>query len=313
MQVAVLEPVGFSNEVRDMLSLHGASLSIYTGTDLSNFLAPAQALFVRLAHKIDAEFLEMAPELRFLCSPTTGLNHIDLRALQSRGIKLLSLRGEREFLETIRATPEHTFGLILALLRKYGNAFSQTAGGGWNRDSCRGEELLGNSVGIIGLGRVGYRVASYCEAFGANVCWYDSADVLSHPSWEKVRDIGSVIYRSRIVVMSADHKAGQAPLIGEVEIKALRGKYFVNTARGELIDEPKFLSAIKSNDFAGVAVDVITNENGDNRLAEWQSLLQGRNVLLTPHIGGATVNSMERTEMFIAQKLIGAMKRGEIP
>jgi D-3-phosphoglycerate dehydrogenase len=247
-----------------------------------------------------------------VCSPTTGHNHIDIKALEARGVELLSLRGEREFLESIRATPEHTFGLILALLRRYGKAFSETAVGAWDRDTCRGEELCGMSVGIIGLGRVGYRVASYCQAFGANVCWYDTADVPSQPEWEKVHDIGSVIDLCRIVVLCASHEAGQDPIIGEAEIDALQGRYFINTARGELIDEPKLLSAIRNNRFAGVAIDVIANENGSNRLAEWRELMSGRNVLLTPHIAGATVESMKKTEMFIAQKLIDAMKQGEI-
>src|SRR5204863_158441 len=82
----------------------------WTGGDLASFLAPLDALFVRLAHRIDRRLLDLAPRLRWVCSPTTGHLHIDEGALASRGVKVLSLRGERTFLETIRATPEHTFG-----------------------------------------------------------------------------------------------------------------------------------------------------------------------------------------------------------
>lgn len=295
-----------------MLRHHGASISVYKGTGLKNFLSPVKTLFVRLGYKIDTSFLDMAPELRYLCSPTTGYNHIDIDALEVRGIKLLSLRGEREFLETISATSEHTFGLIMALLRRYGKAFSEIKAGVWDRDACRGEEIQDNSVGIIGLGRVGYRVASYCEAFGANVYWYDPADVPSQPGWKRVHDLSSLIDLSRIVVLCASHNAGQNPLIGESEIKSLQGKYFVNTARGELVDEPRLLSAIRNNVFAGVAIDVVANENGDNFLAQWRKLLHSRNVLVTPHIAGATKNSMEKTEMFIAQKFLTVIKEGEM-
>ena len=92
----------------------------------------------------------------------------------------------------------------------------------------------------------------------------------------------------------------------------MKGKYFINTARGELVDEQCLLLAIRNNSFAGVAVDVVANENCDNSLDEWRKLLPSRNILLTPHIAGATLESMKRTEMFIAEKLISAVNLGEI-
>ncbi len=309
MQIGILEADGFSPEALTCLQRLG-DVRAYDGGDLSAFLAPLDVLFVRLAHRIDGPFLAMAPRLRWLCSPTTGHNHMDEAALAARGVGLLSLRGERRFLETIRATPEHTFGLILALLRRYGRAFSDVAAGRWDRDACRGEELRGNRVGIVGLGRVGYRVAAYCSAFGADVAWCDPEDVPFEPAWRRLPDVASVIAESRIVVLCASHRAGQPPIFGEREIAALAGRYFVNTARGELVDEPALLAALRDHRLAGVAVDVIADENGDNRLNEWRALLPGRNLIVTPHIGGATFDSMARTELFIAEKLEASVSEG---
>lgn len=302
MQIGILEADGFSSEARACLESLG-DVHVCNDSDMAGFLAPLEALFTRLGHRIDRRFLDMAPRLRWLCSPTTGHNHIDEAALAERGVRLLSLRGERAFLETIRATPEHTFGLILALLRRYARALPDVAAGRWDRDACRGEELRGNAVGIVGLGRVGYRVAAYCAAFGADVVWCDTQDVPSEPAWRRLPDIASVIAASRIVVLCASHLTGQSPLFGETEIGALGGRYFVNTARGELVDEPLLLAALREGRLAGAAIDVIADENGANRLDEWRALLGERNLIITPHIGGATFDSMARTELFIAEKL----------
>lgn len=311
MQIGLLEADGFSPDALACLRRVG-TVRAYDGGDLAAFLAPLDALFVRLAYRIDGAFLDMLPRLRWLCSPTTGHNHIDEPALASRGARLISLRGERTFLETVRATPEHTFGLILALLRRYGRAFSSVASGEWDRDACRGEELRGNKVGIIGLGRVGYRVAAYCSAFDADVAWCDPADVPSEPEWLRLADVPSVISASRVVVLCASHRPGQSPLFGEREIAALAGRYFVNTSRGELVDEGALLAALRENLLAGAAVDVIADETGNNRLEEWRALLPRTNLILTPHIGGATFDSMARTELFIAEKLEASVCGGAV-
>ncbi len=309
MQVGILEPGGFSHEALARLRALGP-VQVYDGGDLAKFLAPLEAVFVRLAYRIDDAFLEMGPKLRWLCSPTTGHNHIDAAALVVRGIQLLSLRGERTFLETIRATPEHTLGLILALLRRHRQALDDIAAGRWDRDACRGEELFGNKVGIVGLGRVGYRLASYLSAFGADVVWCDPADVPSMPEWQRFPSILNLIESSRIVVLCASYHSNKKAIVGKNEIAAMAGRYFVNTARGELVDEEALLAAARSNRLRGIAIDVIANENGDNRLDEWRALLPGRNLILTPHIAGATFDSMSRTECFIADKLITATKEG---
>jgi D-3-phosphoglycerate dehydrogenase len=159
MQIGILEPDAFSDRARERLS-HLGRVADFDGSDVGVFLADKEALFVRLLHQIGTEILGKAPRLAYLCSPTTGHTHIDLAELAKRGIALLSLKGETEFLDGIRATPEHTMGLILALLRNYRAAFLSERNDHWDRDRCRGEELAGMPVGIIGFGRVGRRVAT---------------------------------------------------------------------------------------------------------------------------------------------------------
>jgi D-3-phosphoglycerate dehydrogenase len=172
MRIGILEPDGFSDASRARHSAVG-TVDVFYGGDLGRFVADKDVLFVRLARRIDAGLLDLAPKLRFLCSPTTGHTHIDLDALAQRDIRLLSLQGETTFLDSIRATPEHAIGLMLALLRNYRSAFLDAANDHWDRDRCRGEELFGQEVGLIGFGRVGRHVAAYLQAFEAKVGYCD--------------------------------------------------------------------------------------------------------------------------------------------
>jgi D-3-phosphoglycerate dehydrogenase len=303
MQIGILEGKNFSAKAISFLSEKG-HVQIFSGTKLEDFLRPLEVLFIRLAHKINYEFLEMAPNLRYICSPTTGHTHMDVEAIQKRGIILLSLRNDREFLNSIRATSEHTFGLIIALLRKYQTVFKETSNDFWDRDRHRGYELYGNSVGIIGLGRIGFRVASYCSFFGAKVSWFDIKNVVNESHWVRQDSLDSLVESSKIIILCASHEKGQSVIMHEEIIMKMTGRYFINTSRGELVDEVALINAIKKGQLCGCATDVIVNENGNNNLRKWRALAKSENVIITPHMGGATSESMAKTEIFLVEKFL---------
>lgn len=306
MRIGILEPDGFSDAARANLSGLG-EVDVFDGRDVGRFLADKNVLFVRLGRRVDGEFLDMAPKLGFLCSPTTGHTHIDLDALARRGVRLLSLQGETEFLNGIRATPEHAIGLMLALLRNYRTAFLDTDNDHWDRDRCRGEELYRQPVGLIGFGRVGRRVAAYLKAFDASVGYYDPGVTEAPTGVTRFDSVQALIAASRVVVLAASYQQGMLPILDRTAIAALAGKYFVNVARGELVDEPALLDAVEQGKLAGCAVDVISGETSENRRARWIEATQHRNLIVTPHIGGATFSSMRATEEFIAEKLLIAL------
>lgn len=303
MQIAILEPDGFSKKALARLGVLGP-VSCYEGGSVSEFLAEVNVLFVRLAHKLDDNMLASAPKLKLLVSPTTGHNHIDLDALNRRGIRLLSLKGESEFLESIRATPEHTLGLLIALLRNYSGAFLSPTRNAWDRDRFRGEEIARMNVGIIGYGRVGRRVAHYLRALDADVRWFDPNPVSGLGDPGREAKLEQLIRWSRAVILCAAHDRSMSAILSGDRIALLEGRYLVNTARGELIDEEALLDAIFDGRLAGVAVDVISNETGANQLSRWIGLSETHNVIVTPHIGGATRTSMLATEEFMTERLI---------
>lgn len=306
-KIGIIEPGDFSEEAVALLKTAGeVDFHDADKAEVSSFIADKHCIFVRLNYFYGAQTLQKAKRLRYICSPTTGLNHIDLAYAQKAGIRVVSLRGETEFLKTITATPEHTFGLALALLRNYNRAFLSASNTQWNRDLYKGFELSGIRAGIIGLGRVGNLLCKYLHAFGARVFYFDTDRAAQNEyRAERTDSIGQLIDACELVFLCASYSPQNDAMLSRAYIDGLANKFFVNTARGELVDEEYMIECIERGHFRGVAVDVVANETGDNNAARLARLTQGRNLIVTPHIAGATYSSMWKTEVFIAKKLMG--------
>lgn len=270
-------------------------------------VADADVLWVRLRHAIDAEVIQRARALKVIVTPTTGLNHICDEAVQRRNIRVLSLRGEVDFLKEIRATAELTLGLMLSLLRQIPQAVEHACKGNWNRDLFRGRELNGKTVGIVGYGRLGRIVAELVRAFGADVCVADP-----HVAADEVKvgphlPLETLLQRSDMISIHVSLSRETTGLIGRRQFAQMReGAWLINTSRGELLDEQALLEALQSRRLAGAALDVLAGE--DSRGMQAHPLVafarENPNLIITPHIGGCTTESMEKTEDFMAGKLV---------
>jgi D-3-phosphoglycerate dehydrogenase len=307
-RILVSESSGFSAAAAERLRAgHELELADLDRAGLLAAVADADVLWVRLRHRIDEEVFAAAERLRFVVSPTTGLDHIDLDA-PSRHAQVLSLQGETEFLRDVRATAEHTLALMLALLRRLPAAARHVAEGGWDRDRFRGHELRGRTVGIVGYGRLGRIVAGYLRAFDAEVIATDpgpgSGDV-------ELVALDELLRRADVVSLHAPLTDDTRALIGRDQIAAMRpGAMLVNTARGALVDEAALLAALEDGRLAGAALDVLSGEDaagmGDHPLVAYA---RGHdNLIVTPHVGGATHESMEKTELFMAERLAAVLE-----
>ena len=264
-------------------------------------------LIVRLRNFIGREVMDAAPHLKVIVTATTGLDHIDMDYATTKGIKVLSLRGETEFLNKVPATAEHTWTLLLALSRNLSQAYQSVLRGEWDRDRFRGHDLAGKNLGIIGLGRIGKKVAKYGLAFGMRVSAYDPyckdwvTDVDHCESLESICRTSDIL--SLHVPLSEDTKL----LIGSREINWLpEGAILLNTARGAILDEEAVLNALETRHLLAAALDVISDETQALRPLTLKLIRYAKahpNLLLTPHIGGATIESMHMTEVFMAHKL----------
>lgn len=310
--IVLTEPLDFPAEATYVLQRAGRmTLGPFTRMELLSLVADATVLFVRLGHNIDREILSSAPQLRYIVTATTGLNHIDLDAAQEKGIEVLSLKGETEFLETISPTADLTFGLILSLVRNIPAAVSHTQSGFWNRDLFKGYDLRGRTLGIYGCGRIGRKVARMGQAFDMNVIAYDIAPQdLSAVEFIKEAELLS---HSDILSLHIPYEDKLKSFFDAAKFSQMKkGSYFINTARGELVNESALLSALDDGTIKGAALDVLDGEYGaDKNWANSNALIQyatqHSNLIITPHIGGASYDSMARVEIFMAEKLLASL------
>lgn len=307
-RILITEPEGFSAVALARLDeAFAVDLGPLTRAELLVRVCDYEGLMVRLGHHLDSEVLERASHLRFIASPTTGLNHIDTETAGRFGIAMISLRGERKFLDTIHATAEHTWALLLALLRRIPAAHASVLGGDWDRDRFKAHELCGRTLGIVGFGRLGTKVARYGQAFGMNVVAHDPYVV--PPQGVEPLALEELFAKADIIVVLAAYTSQTHGLIGQAHFARCRpGVLLVNTSRGEIIDEQALLAALRNGAVSGAALDVLWQENQPNGVCPSSSALieyaKGHdNLVITPHVGGATFESMGRTEEFIAEKV----------
>jgi D-3-phosphoglycerate dehydrogenase len=263
-------------------------------------------LILRLGLAADARVFDAAPDLRWLLTPTTGLDHIDCDAAAVRGVEVLSLRGHTDFLETIDATAEHTWALLLALCRKLPAAYESVQRGQWDRAPFLGTELAGRTLGVIGHGRLGRKVAGYGRAFGMRVIVHDIDEQARAGLPPGAAVTLSVLLREADVITLHVHlDARTRGMLGPAEFAAMKqGALIVNTARGELIDDDALVACLRRGQVAGAAVDVVADDSRWNgTVPAGQPLLEyartATNVVVTPHLGGYAVDAVRCTRSFL--------------
>lgn len=312
-RVRVAEPEGFSASALERLrEAAEVELAPCARDEIARILGEVDVFWFRLGHRIDAGVLPHAPRCRILATPVTGLDHIDLAACAERGIRVVSLKGETDFLREVRATAELTLGLALALLRHVPAASADVLAGRWNRAAFRGHELYGKTAGIVGVGRLGSIVARYFAAFGMRVLGFDPRLELP-PQVERVDSLEALFALSDLVSVHASYDATTHHLIdGRVLAHARPSLVLLNTARSGLLDEAALLRALEDGRIAGAALDVLSGEpdvSGAHPLVRYARAHS--NLLIVPHLGGNTFESFEKTELFLAERVLSLLRARE--
>jgi D-3-phosphoglycerate dehydrogenase / 2-oxoglutarate reductase len=316
LKLLIAESTGFSPvalaRLREVAQVAERDLS---RQQLLAALPDVDILWVRLRNRIDEEMLSAAPRLKWLVTNTTGVAHIDLEAAARRNVRVLTLRDESTFLSTIRATAELTIGLLLSLTRCLPAAMHHTKDGGWDRYPFKGQDLYGRTAGIVGYGRLGRIVGGYLAALGMRVtAATKQRDVIPEPG-VTLLDLDELLPEADVVSLHVNLDATTRGMFGDAQFQQMkRGAWLVNTARGELLDESALIRALDERRIAGAALDVVAHPYDGPRpasaLLEYAS--QHDNLLLTPHIGGYTHESLARTEDFLAEKLATLLAGAEV-
>ena len=293
---------GFTEEAQTKLNAIGTvTYAKPSQEELSSLVADSEILVVQLGLTIDTSVIDAAPNLKYIATATTGLDHIDIEHAESKGVKIVSLKGETEFLNSITSTSELALGLMIALARNIPAAASSVENGAWNREGHRGQTLSGKTLGVVGMGRLGKLMAQYGEGLGMNVIFTDP-DVEGGVSPEEL------LKESDVISIHVHLQEDTENMIGDASIKLMKPTaLLINTARGKIVDETAIMKALDASTLAGYATDVLSDElsfedgNATSDLIEYAKT--HRNVIITPHIGGTTLESREATDIFIAQKL----------
>ncbi len=299
MNIFVTEPDYQSDTVRSLLgSIGNVEFGYKSEKEFLEKLKKSNVLMVRLGRLIDETVVNNAPSLKFVLSATTALEHIDLKVTEKKNIQVLSLRNCMSEIQDISATAEHTWALLLSLLRNIPKAIEKVNSKQWSRAGLWGNELKGKNLGILGFGRLGKQVAQYGKAFGMNVYICDSDPNVLSKDFTSL-STADLFTKCNIISVHVTATKENIGLVSDELIKKMApGSYLINTSRGNIVDSHAISRAVREGHLSGLAVDVIQDEEKgmfpDDPILS--CFFDGFNVIITPHIGGATYESIEKAE-----------------
>jgi lactate dehydrogenase-like 2-hydroxyacid dehydrogenase len=291
----------------DLLNENFDTIVLNNPTENTNkILESVELLFAPLGFKVDKLYINRCPNLKVIASNTTGIPHIDKTHADMNNISICALHNEQTFLETITPTSEHTVGLILSILRRIPSAHYAASNGNWDRRPWGSPMMVSRmTIGIIGMGRLGRQVQHIMSSFGAHVLFYDpyvqgsETDLVQMASKCNILSINAVVNNETI---------------GLVDFKILnalpKNSIVVNTARGEILEMNALIDLLESGHLWGAAIDTIDGEYDlefnkkfyDSRVATYAR--ENNNLILTPHIGGSTIDAWAETEKRVIDKSI---------
>ena len=248
---------------------------------------------------LDEEVLKDS-NIKVINTCSTGTNHIDMKYCKENNIEVWHLARDYELINQLPSTAEHAFGLMLSLIRKIPMSFHSVRDGNWDYEPYIGRQLKGLTVGIIGYGRLGKMMETYCYAFGMTV--------KIHDPYEGYDDLDLVLRESDVISLHVHVTGKTVGMINGKTISKMEKKpYLINTSRGEIVYEKKVIEAIEEGKLSGYATDVIIDEFGDihnSKLIEF-SMNPNRNVIITPHVGGMTWEGQTKAYKWAINKFKG--------
>ena len=290
--VEVLKNAGYTN----VETLPGA----LQGDELKEKIADAHFVGLRSRTQLNAEALAAAQKLVAVGAFCIGTNQIDLEAARHKGVAVFNAP-----YSNTRSVAELVLAEAILLLRGIPEKNAAAHRGGWMKSATNSYEARGKTLGIVGYGSIGSQLSVLAESLGMNVLFYDVVAKLPLGNAQQVGNLHDLLGQCDIVSLHVPDLPSTRWMIGAKEIAALKpGAIFINASRGTVVEIEPLAQAIKSGQLLGAAVDVFPSEPKSNK-DEFQSPLRGLdNVLLTPHIGGSTMEAQANIGLEVAEKLV---------
>lgn len=239
------------------------------------------------------KLLEKSEKLKLFITATTGATHIHTQTLVDKNVPLLTLKGQEHVTSGITAAAEHSWLLLMAIARKLPGAQNEVLNGGWDRNKFPGVMLKGKKIGIIGCGRIGQWMARYAKAFGMTVLGFDVQNN-PDPNLFDICDLDVLLSSSDFVSIHIPFSEDNRDFLSSEKISLMKkGVYFINTSRGEVINEAAILEGLKKGNIAGAGLDVLQSEPEitNDPLVEYSRT--NNNLIITPHIGGLSPDALD--------------------
>ncbi len=300
-KILVADPI--SDSGINVFTSHNGTFALEVKTkqtpeDLKKSVQDVDAIIVRSETQITADILAAAKKVRIVGRAGVGVDNIDVAAASRQGVIVVNVPGGN----TISAA-EHTVAMLLALSRNIPQANESLKQGEWKRSKFTGTEVLGKTLGLIGLGRIGKEVAKRCQSFGMQVIGYDP-----YATEEYVKYLNIKLATLEEIYAQADYISVHVPLNDATRglfntqtlAKLKPGVRLINCARGGIINEKELAEAIQKGQVKGAALDVYETEPP----AKDNPLFAVSNVIVTPHLGAST----EEAQVKVAQELAETLR-----
>lgn len=294
----------------EILAANGVEVVTRSGAldeqELIEALKGVHLLGIRSKTQVTAKVLESAKDLVAIGAFCIGTNQIDLKSAALQGVAVFNA----PFSNT-RSVVELAIGEIISLTRRLTERDKALHNGIWDKTAEGSHEVRGKTLGIIGYGNIGTQLSVLAENLGMSVVFYDTAEKLALGNAQRLTSMDELLKVSDIVTIHVDGRPGNAGLFGESEFSKMKpGAIFLNLSRGFVMDNSALRSAILSGHISGAAVDVFPVEP-KKRGDQFESELRGLpNVILTPHVGGSTLEAQESIGEFVANKMKDYIRTG---
>lgn len=306
MRIAVITPISHLDGVKDLVETKGKVFYLENGdkNDIRELLLNENidTIFCnpnKQNYMIDEELLKDS-SVKLINTCSTGLSHIDLKYIKKSKIQLYSLTKDFNLINELPSTSELAFGLMIDLLRKISESQEHVKKFNWDYTKFMGRQIKDLNIGVIGFGRLGKLMYKYCEAFGANTSVYDPY-IKGYDTIPLDKFISSCDVISLHVHLNEQTKN----LINNQSLNKCKSSLIIiNTSRGGLVDENEIIKKIKLNEIGGYGSDVLVDENNDitnSKLIKEMKI--NKNIIITPHLGGMTIEGQTRAYMFAINKL----------
>lgn len=267
----------------------------YKPLDLMAALPKADVLVVRSATKVTSGLIAGAPKLRIVARAGVGLDNVDVKACQLRGIRVVNTPAASS-----NAVAELALGVMLCGLRNVQKAHHQMKGGIWDKKNLVGRESEGKTLGIIGYGRIGSLLARKARGIGMKVITFNPPPRHEDGFANFVDSLDQLLAQADVISVHVPATENTVNLISKENISRMKdGVFIINTSRGEVVDEDALYEACKNGKVLGAALDVYRSEPYKGKLLELD------NVYFTPHLGASTKEAQAR----IGRELVEILRK----